>query len=70
MILFIQCFVCCLLFTAIILPAQYKDPISMIMSYPPKIIERVEKLPQYKGTIKHREKVHTKIICSMREVHV
>ena len=56
--LLIQCIVCCLLFTLIILPAQYKDPISMIMSYPPKIRERVESLPQYKETIKKREKSH------------
>lgn len=58
MILFIECLVCCLLFTVIILPAQYKDPIKMIMSYPPEIIKRVEELPQYKGTIKQREKAH------------
>lgn len=58
MILFIQCAVCCLLFTLAILPAQYKDPINMIMSYPPKIRQRVEELPQYKGMIKQREKVH------------
>ena len=58
MILFIQCVVCCLLFTLVILPASYKDPINMIMSYPPKIRQRVEELPQYKGTIKQREKNH------------
>jgi len=58
MILFIECVVCCLLFTLVILPAQYKDPINMIMSYPPKIRKRVEELPQYKGTIKRREKTH------------
>ncbi len=58
MILFIECVICCLLFTLAILPAQYKDPINMIMSYPPKIIKRVEELPQYKGTIKQREKTH------------
>ena len=58
MILFIQCVVCCLLFTLAILPAQYKDPINMIMSYPPKIRQRVEELPQYKGAIKQREKAH------------
>ncbi len=58
MILFIQCTVCCALFTLVILPAQYKDPINMIMSYPPKIIQRVEELPQYKGTIKQRKKSH------------
>ena len=58
MILFIECVVCCLLFTLVILPAQYKDPINMIMSYPPEIRKRVEDLPQYKGTIKQRENAH------------
>lgn len=58
MVLFIQCIICCLLFTLAILPAQYKDPINMIMSYPPEIIKKVEELPQYKGTIKQREKSH------------
>lgn len=58
MILFIECAVCCLLFTLAILPAQYKDPINVIMSYPPKIIKRVEGLPQYKETIQQREKAH------------
>lgn len=58
MILLIQCVVCCLLFTLAILPAQYKDPFNMIMSYPPKIRQRVEELPQYRGTIKQRKKSH------------
>lgn len=58
MVLFTQCIVCCLLFTIAILPAQYKDPINMIMSYRPQIIKRVEELPQYKDTIKQREKSH------------
>lgn len=58
MALFIQCVACCLVFTIIILPAQYKDPMNMIMSYPPAIIKRVEELPQYKGCIKQREKSH------------
>ena len=58
MTLFIQCVVCCILFTLVILPAQYRNPISLIMSYPPKIIKRVEELPQYQGSIKQREKSH------------
>lgn len=58
MILFIQCVVCCLLFTLAILLAQYKDPINMIISYPPKIRQRVKELPQYKGMIKQRKKAH------------
>ena len=56
--LLIQCVIFCLLFTLLIPPAQYKDPIKMIMSYPPEIRKRVEELPQYKGTIKQREKAH------------
>lgn len=58
MILIIECIICCVIFTLAILPVQYKDPLSMIMSYPPEIIKRVEQLPQYKGTIKEREKAH------------
>ena len=58
MLLFIECIILCVLFTLMILPAQYKDPINMIMSYPPNIIKRVEQLPQYKGKIKQREKSH------------
>lgn len=58
MILAIECLVLCIVFTLIILPAQYKDPMVMIMSYPPNIIKRVEQLPQYKGCIKEKEKKH------------
>lgn len=54
----IQCIVFCALFTLIILPAQYKNPITMIMSYPPNIIKRVESLPEYQGHIKQNEKAH------------
>lgn len=41
-----------------ILPAQYKDPMVMIMSYPPNVIKRVEQLPKYAGCIKERKKKH------------
>ena len=58
MILLIECVILCIVFTLIILPAQYKDPMSMIMSYPPNVIKRVEQLPQYAGCIKEREKKH------------
>lgn len=58
MILAIECIVLCIVFTLMILPAQYKDPIIMIMSYPPNVIKRVEQLPQYQGCIKEREKKH------------
>ena len=58
MILLIECVILCIVFTLIIMPAQYKDPMSMIMSYPPNVIKRVEQLPQYAGCIKEREKKH------------
>ena len=58
MILTIECVVLCIAFTLMILPAQYKDPMVMIMSYPPNVIKRVEQLPQYAGCIKEREKKH------------
>jgi serine/threonine protein kinase len=58
MILAIECVVLCVIFTLIILPAQYRDPMVMIMSYPPNVIKRVEQLPQYAGCIKQKEKKH------------
>lgn len=58
MVLLIECIVLCILYTLIIMPAQYKDPMVMIMSYPPNVIKRVEQLPQYEGCIKEREKKH------------
>lgn len=58
MVLAIQCVVCCLIFTAAILPAQFKEPMSMIMSYPPAIIKRVEALAQYRDSIVQRKKSH------------
>ena len=61
MILVIECVILCIVFTLIILPVQYKDPMVMIMSYPPNVIKRVEQLPQYAGCIKEREKKHISI---------
>ena len=58
MILSIECVILCIVFTLIIMPAQYKDPMVMIMSYPPNVIKRVEQLPQYEGCIKERKKKH------------
>lgn len=51
MILFIECVIACAVFTIIILPSLYKEPIKHIMSYPKEIRERVENLPQYKDMI-------------------
>lgn len=58
MLLFLECLAGCALLTAVILPAQYKNPITMIASYPSEVIWRVEQLPQYRDTIKGREKAH------------
>lgn len=58
MLLFIECIILCLLFTGIIIPSLFRDPLSHIMSYPPNIRKRVEGLPQYAGTIKTYEKQH------------
>lgn len=58
MLLVIQCIVCCVVFTLIILPAQYKDPLCMIASYPPAVRKRVSELPEYKDVITEKEKKH------------
>lgn len=58
MILAIECFVACVLFTLMILPSLYKEPIKHIMSYPTEIRKRVESLPQYKDVIQKKEKKH------------
>lgn len=58
MLLTIECVIACIIFTIIILPAQYQDPVKYIMSYPPEIRKRVESLPQYKDSIKRTEKRH------------
>ncbi|MBQ8527846.1 MAG: hypothetical protein IJ429_05160 [Lachnospiraceae bacterium] len=58
MLLLIQCIVCCVVFTLIILPAQYKDPLCMIASYPPEVRKRVSELPQYKDVAVEKEKKH------------
>ncbi len=61
MILFVECVISCAVFTIIILPSLYKDPIKHIMSYPKEIREKVENLPQYKDVIKGEEKRHLSI---------
>lgn len=58
MLLAIECIIACIIFTLIILPSQYKDPVKYIMSYPPEIRKRVESLPEYKNSIKGTEKGH------------
>ncbi|MGL5435313.1 MAG: hypothetical protein ACRDBO_07935 [Lachnospiraceae bacterium] len=51
MVPFIQCIVLCVFFTFLILPPQFKNPLSQITSYPPAIRERVASLPQYKDIL-------------------
>lgn len=69
MLLFIECVIACGLFTLIMLPSVYKNPIAHIMSYPKPIRQRVESLPRYAGSIKKVatkhiiRKVITAIIC-------
>ena len=58
MTLVIQCAVTCLIFTAIVVPTQLKDPLLHIMSYPAPIRRRVEALPQYADRIKERKRRH------------
>lgn len=55
MILFLQCVVACGLFSAVILPLVFKNPINHLLSYPKAIRTRVESLPEYKGTLKKAE---------------
>lgn len=65
MILAIECFIACVLFTLMILPSLYKEPIKHIMSYPTEIRKRVESLPQYKDVIQKKKKAfNSKDNCS------
>jgi hypothetical protein len=48
MVLAIECIVVCIVFTLIIMPPLYKNPVSQITAYPIAIRKRVESLPEYK----------------------
>ncbi|WP_027632985.1 hypothetical protein [Clostridium hydrogeniformans] len=61
MILVVECIVACVIFTLVILPSLYKEPIKHIMSYPLAIRKRVESLPQYKDIIQTKKKRHLTI---------
>lgn len=58
MILLIECIIICIVFSLMIFIPLYKNPIGQIMSYPVEIRKRVESLPQYKDSIKSKEKKH------------
>ncbi|WP_339789384.1 hypothetical protein [Tissierella sp.] len=61
MLLVVECIIACAIFTLIILPPLYKEPISQIVSFPPEIRRRVESLPQYKVNIDTKKKRHIAI---------
>ncbi|WP_454055205.1 hypothetical protein [Clostridium sp. Marseille-Q7071] len=61
MVLIIECIILCGLFTLMVLPPLYKNPLNCIMSYPTAIRERVESLPQYQSSIKKYETKHITI---------
>jgi membrane-associated HD superfamily phosphohydrolase len=67
MILLIECIILCIIFTLIILPPLYKNPLSQIVSYPTAIRKRVESLPEYQNVIKkiERKNIVKKIIASI-----
>jgi len=46
----------CAVFTLLILPSQFKNPLSQIASYPSAIRKRVEGLPQYRGMYRSERK--------------
>lgn len=56
MILFIECFVLCIIFSLAVLPAQYHNPLSQFASYPAAIKQRVYELPEYKDFISEVER--------------
>ncbi len=57
MILLVECIIFSILFSLMIFIPLYKNPIGQIMSYPVEIRRRVESLPQYKDSIKTKEKI-------------
>lgn len=61
MTLLIECIIFSIIFSLMIFIPLYKNPIGQIMSYPTEIRKRVESLPQYKNSIKKREKKHLSI---------
>lgn len=67
MLLFIQCIIACAIFTALILPPLYKNPMIMLSSYPTAIRKRVESLPQYQDIAKPMEKkqIYKKIVFAI-----
>lgn len=67
MLLLNQCIIACIIFTALILPPFFKNPLSFITSYPTVIRKRIESLPQYQEIATTMEKKHIfrKIIAAV-----
>lgn len=53
MVLIIESIILCGLFTLMVIPQLYNNPLNCIMSYPTTIRQRVESLPQYQSSIKN-----------------
>lgn len=51
MLLFIQCIVLCIIFSLIILPSVFSNPLNHLKSYPKAIRQRVQSLPEYNDKI-------------------
>lgn len=65
MLLFIECFVLCILFTVMVY-IMSREPIKTLYNYPEKIQERVKTLDEYKDMIPTREnKLHVKLLASL-----
>ena len=64
MLLVIESIVLCILLTLAVIPPLYKNPIGQIMSCPTAIRKRVESLPEYKDSIKTKEKHNKKDNCN------
>lgn len=58
MVIMIQAIILCGLFTLMVLPRLYKNPLNCIMSYPAAIRQRVESLPQYRTVIQNYKTKH------------
>lgn len=51
MLLLAQCLILCAIFTLLILPPLYRNPLSQFASYPTAIRKRIYALPQYRAFI-------------------
>ena len=65
MIIFVECIILCLIFTAMV-ALMMNNPIATLYNYPPKIQERVKSLKQYKDKIPtNKNKFVTKSLAAL-----